>query len=316
MLRRSRNEPIYIVGHVNPDTDSICSAIAYAHFLKERTGKGNIIAARAGSLNEETKFVLKYFHENPPHLIKTVTGKNIVIVDHNEVHLALPDIKRANIMEIIDHHRIGDVETIHPIAFINQPRGSAASIIAERYLWFRIPISRKMAGLMLSALISDTILLNYPTTTRKDRALARKLADIAGVNLHKYGRRMLEAGCDLINHSPRKILLTDFKTYGDRSKRAGIAQVNIADTRIAFHKKKALLREMDKIRKKNEFRYIFLMITNIVSLQTDILISGDDLEPVKKIFKKKIEHNLMILPKTVSRKKQVQPKVLELMMML
>ncbi len=313
MARYNRNEPVYVVGHVNPDTDSICSAIAYAHFLREKTGKSNIIAARAGPLNDETKFVLKYFHEKPPCLLKTITGKNVIIVDHNEVHLALPDIKRANILEIIDHHRIGDVETIHPIAFVNQPRGSAASIIAERYSWFRIPISKRIAGLMLSALISDTILLNSPTTTRKDRTLARALAKTAGVSIQAYGRSMLEAGCDLINHSSRKIILTDFKTYGNRPKRMGIGQVNVADTRIAFHKKKKILKEMDKIRIKNEFRYIFLMITNIVSLQTDLLISGDDLNPVKKIFRKKIEHNLMILPNTVSRKKQIQPKAIELM---
>lgn len=311
-----RKEPIYIVGHINPDTDSVCSAIAYAHFLRERTGRSHIYPARAGPLNSETKFVLKTFRQKEPLLLKTARKKKLIIVDHNEVDLALPDIRKANILEIIDHHRIGDVETIHPIEFVNQPRGSTASIIAERYRWFRIPITKSMAGVMLSALLSDTIMLNSPTTTRKDRTLAKRLAEIAGVNLHRYGRKMLEAGCDLINHSPRKIILTDFKTFRKDKTKIGIGQVNVADTRVAFHKKHSIFLEMEKLRKKHDFKYIFLMITNIVSLQTDLLVSGDDLAPVRKVFKKKMENNMMILPKTVSRKKQIQPKALELLKLL
>jgi manganese-dependent inorganic pyrophosphatase len=309
----NKNLPIYVVGHVNPDTDCVASAISYAHFLRERNKQKDIIAARAGPLNYETKFVLRYFHEKMPHLIETADKKNVILVDHNEINLALPGIRRANIMEIIDHHRIGDVETIYPIEFVNEPRGCTTSIIAERYFWFRVPITKRMAGLMLAAILSDTMLLNSPTTTRKDRALARKLAKIAGLNIHKFGRALLEAGCDLINHSPRKIILTDFKSYGEKGRRAGIGQVNVADSRIALKKKKAILKEMDRLRRKYSYRYIFLMITNIVSLQTDLLVSADDLDAVAKVFKKKVEHNTILMPHTVSRKQQVQPQVLELM---
>ena len=312
MTSNPKDEPVFIIGHLNPDTDSVCSAIAYAHFLKEKKGRSDIIAACAGHLNDETKFALKYFHQKQPHHLQTAAEKNIILVDHNEVSLSLPDIKEANIMEIIDHHRIGDIETTHPIAFVNLPLGSTASIIAERYSRYKVPISKKMAGLMLSALVSDTILLNSPTTTSKDRTLAEKLAAIAEVNLHEYGRDLLEAGCNLITHSPKKIINTDFKKYGSKPNRIGIAQVNVADTRVALRKKKALLKEMDKMRLENDYKYIMLMITNIISLQTDLLISGDDLNPISKRFKKHIEHNMMILPNTVSRKKQIQPKVLKL----
>ena len=312
MANNPKDETIFIIGHLNPDTDSVCSAIAYAHFLKEKKGRSDIIAACAGNLSPETKFALKYFHQEQPHHLKTAEGKNMIIVDHNDLNLSLPDIKESNIIEIIDHHSIGDMQTTHPIHFVNLPLGSTASIIAERYSRFRVPISRKMAGLMLSAILSDTILLNSPTTTSKDRKLAKKLAEIAEVNLNEYGRDLLEAGCDLITHSPKKILNSDFKKYGSKSKKIGVAQVNVADTRVALKKKKALLKQMDKQRIEGDYQYILLMVTNIISLQTDLLISGEDMNPISKRFRKKVEHNMMILPDVVSRKKQLQPKMLKL----
>ncbi len=305
-----RSKTIYVVGHINPDTDSITSAISYAHFLCERH-KHHIIAAAAGSLNPETKWVLRYWKTKKPMLLQDAKDKNVIIVDHNEIHQAVKNIRQANILEIIDHHRIGDVETIHPIPFENEPRGSTTSIIADRFSWFKVPISRKMAGLILSGILSDTILLNSPTTTRKDREWVRRLAKIAGVDYKKYGRKMLKEGCDLIRFSPNKILLTDFKTFAKGDKKAGVGQITVTSTIDALHKRHVLLNEMDRIRMKKNFKYVFLMITNIITLQTDLLISGD-LDKVKKIFRKPINNNTIVLKNVVSRKKQVQPYVLKL----
>ena len=205
-----KRKTVYIVGHTHPDTDSICSAIAYAHFLRERH-KHDVIPARAGELNSETKFVLKKWKVKAPVKLKDASGKNLIIIDHNEIDQAVKNVREANILEIIDHHRIGDVETIQPIPFENEPRGSVASIVADRYSWFKIPIKRKMAAMLLSALLSDTLALKSPTTTRKDKALARKLAKIAKINLKKYSKQMLEAGCDTEKHTANQIVLTDFK---------------------------------------------------------------------------------------------------------
>jgi len=306
-------KPIYVVGHKNPDTDSIVAAIAYAHFLRERTGKSNIFAARAGSLNDETKFVLKYFHEKQPILLKNLRNKNVIIVDHNEVNLALPGVKQANILEIIDHHRIGGMETIHPIDFVNEPRGCTSAIIAERYFKFNIPLSSKMAGLLLSAMISDTILLHSPMTTHADRVLARKLSRISGINIKKYGMQLLKSGCDLIEHSPEKIIKTDLKIYTINKRSAGIGQVNVADSKIALHKRRAILEEMENIRKKMKLDYLFLMITNIITLRTDLLFTGIRTALVSRVFKKPVNENMIVLPNTVSRKKQVQPFVLRIL---
>jgi len=312
----AKKEPIYIVGHLSPDTDSVCSAIVYAHFLRERH-KHNVIPARAGELNSETKFVLKKWGEKSPIKLSNASGKNIIIVDHNEIDQAVRNIREANILEIIDHHRIGDVETIHPIPFENEPRGATCAIIADRFNWFRIPFSRKIAGLALSAIISDTLLLKSPTTTAKDRVLARRLAKIAKVNLEKYGREVLEAGCDTIKHRANKIILTDFKTYRKDNKKIGVGQAPVIGFEKILQRKEELLKELIRLQQRN-YLATFLMVTDVLASNSYLFFAGDE-EKIKRMFSKKIEHigdlqgGIIYLPKTVSRKKQIQPKVLELL---
>ena len=308
-MKKRGDKRIYVVGHLNPDSDSICSAIAYAHFLKERH-KHHVIAARAGPLNSETKFILNKFKVKTPTLLKDATNKNIVIVDHNEIHQAVKNIREANILEIIDHHRIGDVETIHPIPFENEPRGATSSIIADRYTWFRIPISRKIAGVILSAILSDTLLLKSPTTTPKDRVLARKLARIAKVNIQKYGKEMLKAGCDIKKHSVNKLILTDFKTYQSRGHKVGIAQIPVIGFKEILKKRKELLKEMTRLKKKGNYHSMFVMITDVLEGNSYLLFIAKETEVKKKFRKKILEEGTIYLPKVVSRKKQVQLKVL------
>ena len=313
---KKKDKSIYVIGHINPDTDSVCSAIVYAHFLKERHKK-HVIPARAGELNSETKFVLKKWVEKVPIRLKDATGKNLIIVDHNEIDQSIPHIRDANILEIIDHHRIGDVETIHPIPFENEPRGATCAIIADRYSWFRIPFSRKIAGLALSAILSDTLLLKSPTTTPKDRVLARKLAKVARVNLEKYGKELLEAGCDLINHSVNKVILTDFKTYRKGSRKIGVGQVPVIGFKKAMDRKEELLKELVRLQKRS-YLALFLMVTDVLAGGTYLFFSGDEGE-IKPLFKKKIEKipgldgGIIYLPRVVSRKKQIQPNLLKLL---
>ncbi len=311
-----KKEPIYIIGHLNPDTDSVCSAIVYAHFLRERH-KHDVIPARAGELNSETKFVLKKWKEKSPIKLSNASGKNIIIVDHNEIDQSVRNIREANILEIIDHHRIGDVETIHPIPFENEPRGATCAIIADRFSWFRVPMSRKVAGLALSAILSDTLLLKSPSTTAKDRILAKKLAKIAKVNLEKYGKEMLEAGCDAVKHKANRIILTDFKTYRKESKKVGVGQASVIGFEKIMKRKEELLKELCRLQKRS-YDAMFLMITDIIATHTYLFFVGDE-KRIQPLFKKKVEHipgldgGIIYLPKVVSRKKQIQPKVLELL---
>ncbi|PIN76651.1 manganese-dependent inorganic pyrophosphatase [Candidatus Woesearchaeota archaeon CG10_big_fil_rev_8_21_14_0_10_36_11] len=307
---------IYVFGHTHPDTDSICSAIIYSYFLTERH-KHNVVPARLGELNPETKFVLKQWGFTIPVLLRDATGKNVIIVDHNEIDISAKNVRHANILEIIDHHRIGDVETIHPIPFENEPRGATAAIIADRFSWFRIPIPRKIAGLMLSAILSDTVLLKSPTTIPKDCILARKLARIARVDIQKYGRAMLEAGCDVLNHTSRQLILGDFKTYRHGDIKVGVGQVPVIGFTKIMKRKKELLQTLIYYQKRN-YKATFLMVTDVIATNTYLFFAGDE-DKVQKLFHKKVEKvdglsgGIIYLPKVVSRKKQVQPKVLELL---
>ncbi|MBT4935606.1 manganese-dependent inorganic pyrophosphatase [Candidatus Woesearchaeota archaeon] len=312
----AHKKTIYIFGHTHPDTDSICSAIVYAHFLKERH-KHNVVPARIGELNPETKFVLKKWGVKIPVLLRDATGKNVIIVDHNEIDISAKNVRHANILEIIDHHRIGDVETIHPIPFENEPRGATAAIIADRFSWFRIPIPRKIAGLIVSAILSDTVLLKSPTTIPKDRVLVRKLAKIARIDIQKYGHAMLEAGCDVLNHTARQLILGDFKTYRHGDTKVGVGQVPVIGFDTIMERKEELLRALVQYQKRN-YIATFLMVTDVIATNTYLFFAGDE-EKVKKLFHKKIEKfaglsgGIMYLPKVVSRKAQIQPKVLKLL---
>ena len=309
-MHQFKDKTIYVIGHLHPDTDSVCSALAYAHFLRERH-KHHVLAARAGELNSETKFVLKHWGEKAPLKLENGAGKNIIIVDHNEIDQAIKNIREANILEIIDHHRIGDVETIHPIPFENEPRGATAAIIADRYSWFRIPYSRKMAGIILSAILSDTLLLRSPTTTAKDRAMAHRLAKIAKVDMYKYGRQMLEAGCDIIKHSANKMILNDLKTYSENGKKLGIGQVPVIGFEKVLKRKAELLKELHRLQQRN-YTSLWLMITDVLAANSYLLFVGEE-EKTAELFHKKMETGhgapggMIYLPKVVSRKKQVQP---------
>ena len=238
-------------------------------------------------------------------------------MDHNEIDQSVKNIREANILEIIDHHRIGDVETIHPIPFENEPRGATCAIIADRFSWFRVPMSRKIAGLALSAILSDTLLLKSPSTTAKDKVLAKKLAKLAKVNLEKYGKEMLESGCDAVKHKANRIILTDFKTYRKERKKVGIGQAPIIGFDKIMQRKEEILKELCRLQKRN-YEALFLMITDVLATNTYLFFAGDE-KRIKPLFKKKIEHieglkgGIIYLPKVVSRKKQIQPKALELL---
>ncbi len=299
---------LFVVGHINPDTDSIASAIAYAHLLKSLHHE-SVIPARAGKLNTETLFVLKKFNVKTPRLIKDGTNKDLVLVDHNEFHQAIKDIKEARIREVIDHHRIsGDIKTISPIPFESEIRGATSTIIFERYLLYEKPIPKPIAGLLLSGILSDTLILRSPTTTREDRKAVKYLSVMLGIDYKKYGFEMLKAGCDIIKHPAKKIITSDMKIYEGKHKIA-ISQVPIVDLTDTSALKPKLLEEMQAYAKQHSLEIFCLMLTDILKANTELLFVGNK-AMVEKAFRKKSKDNYIYLPRVVSRKKQVQPKLL------
>lgn len=323
-VTKKRGRPIFVVGHVNPDTDTVCSAIAYAYFLNHcptsyrPVQPGVAVPARAGPLSSETSFVLRYFRIALPRLVANGRGKNLILVDHNDVNQAVPNINEGNILEIIDHHRIGDIETVKPIPFTCQPCGSTCSIIANRFFNAAVPVPPKLAGVMLAGLLSDTIMLKSPTTTPRDRDIAHRLSRISGLDIKKFGVRLLQAGSLIVQEVPIKMLTSDLKCYGrlGSPNKACIGQISITDGSVMMHKKDVLLQEMERLRKARKLKYFLFMITNILSMETELLVVAEHHSLLKKVehaFGKKLKDNSMTLANTVSRKLQVQPNVLKLL---
>lgn len=176
---KEKMEKIYVVGHLNPDTDSICSPIAYAEYLK-KNGK-EAIAVRSDDINDETKFVLDYFKIEVPEFLSDATGKKIILVDHNERSQSPKNIEKAEILEVIDHHKINFTSDT-PILFQTEPLGATATIVAKKYLSDKeVKITKQIAGLLLSAILSDTVVFKSETTTKEDIEVAKKLAKIVGI---------------------------------------------------------------------------------------------------------------------------------------
>ena len=298
---------VYVVGHKSPDTDSVAAAISYAN-LKNQLGLPEIyIPAAAGTINSETKFVLEHFSVPVPETITDAKGKKIILVDHNEVAQAVDNIKEANLMEVVDHHKIGDIQTGSPIFFHNEPVGSTATIISAMYDQCKIPITREMAGVMISAILSDTVLFKSPTCTEKDKEQVVKLAKITGEDYQQYGIAMLTAKSDISTKTARDIVKGDYKHFDFAGTKAGVGQIEVMDLSVLAPRKKEILEDMEKVRKEEGLSFVLIMLTDVMKEASDLLFVGKPVEKFEKAFEGKMENNSIYKKGVLSRKKQVIP---------
>ena len=296
---------ILVFGHKNPDTDTICSAIAYVE-LKNKLGK-DVKAVRLGEINEETKYALNYFKVEKPELVENVAGKEIILVDHNERTQTADGFEEAKILELIDHHRISNFNVDEPLYARVEPVGCTATIILKLFKENGLAPSKETAGLMLSAIISDTLLFKSPTCTQCDAKAGKELAEIAGVDLKEYGLEMLKAGTALGDKSEAELLNMDMKIFEIDGAKIGVAQVNTVNEAEVLERKEKLLAEIDNIIAKEGLKFFMLAITNILTNDSAALISGDGNDVVEKAFGEKVDSNLVTLKGVVSRKKQIIP---------
>ena len=296
---------ILVFGHKNPDTDTICSAIAYAE-LKNKLGK-DVKAVRLGEVNEETKYALNYFKVEKPELVENVAGKEIILVDHNERTQTADGFEEAKVLELIDHHRISNFNVDEPLYARVEPVGCTATIILKLFKENGLTPSKETAGLMLSAIISDTLLFKSPTCTQCDAKAGKELAEIAGVDLKEYGLEMLKAGTALGDKSEAELLNMDMKIFEIDGEKIGVAQVNTVNEAEVLERKEKLLAEIDNIIAKEGLKFFMLAITNILTNDSAALISGDGNDVVEKAFGEKVDSNLVTLKGVVSRKKQIIP---------
>ena len=296
---------ILVFGHKNPDTDTICSAIAYAE-LKNKLGK-DVKAVRLGEVNEEIKYALNYFKVEKPELVENVAGKEIILVDHNERTQTADGFEEAKVLELIDHHRISNFNVDEPLYARVEPVGCTATIILKLFKENGLAPSKETAGLMLSAIISDTLLFKSPTCTQCDAKAGKELAEIAGVDLKEYGLEMLKAGTALGDKSEAELLNMDMKIFEIDGEKIGVAQVNTVNEVEVLERKEKLLAEIDNIIAKEGLKFFMLAITNILTNDSTALVSGNGNDVIEKAFGEKVDSNLVTLKGVVSRKKQIIP---------
>ncbi len=308
---------IYVAGHKSPDTDSICSAIGYAYLRNQlvkaghpyaATHKEEAVAVRQGDLNPETEFVLKHFGIETPELMTDGAGKKVVLVDHSERGQTLDNIDQAEIIAIIDHHKIGDVTTPNPIVFINMPTGCTASIVKALFDFFKVEIPREIAGILLAAILSDTVAFKSVTTTDFDKKAAEELAKIAGIDdMMAFAMEMFKAKSDVSGKSPRDLLYRDFKDYTMAGNKVGAGQIEVVSLDLLAEVKDAIYDEMQKVKAEGGYHTIVLMLTDIMKEGTELLVVTDDPSVIEKAFGKKLEGKSVWLDGVMSRKKQVVP---------
>ncbi|MFS0636646.1 manganese-dependent inorganic pyrophosphatase [Mesobacillus foraminis] len=301
-------EKVLIFGHKNPDTDSICSAIAYAD-LKTKLGE-NVEAVRLGQINGETAHALEYFKADEPRLVEQVAGEapqGVILVDHNERQQSADDIEKVRILEVIDHHRVANFETSDPLYFRAEPVGCTATILNKMYKENNIAIEKNIAGLMLSAIISDSLLFKSPTCTEQDVAAARELAEIAGVDANVYGLEMLKAGADLSSKTINELISLDAKEFSMGSYKVEIAQVNTVDVNDVLARQAELEDALTQVIAEKELDLFLLVITDILTNDSVGLALGNQAGSVEEAFNVSLENNTAVLRGVVSRKKQVVP---------
>lgn len=302
---------VFVLGHKNPDTDSICSAISYA-YLKNAIGM-EAEAIRLGELNNETIFALEKFGFDAPRLVERVSSEvsQVILVDHNERQQSAEDIDEVQVIEVVDHHRIANFETTDPLYFRAEPVGCTTTIILKLFKENGVEVPANIAGLMLSAIISDSLLFKSPTCTEQDVQAARELAGIAVINAEEYGLAMLKAGADLSNKTLEDLISLDSKEFEAGEHRFEVAQVNAIDVNEVMDRQNELEILMNQVIVKKGLDLFVFAVTDILNNDSAAIVLGKRADIIETAFKSSVVDNRVLLPGVVSRKKQIVPVITE-----
>ncbi len=309
---------VYVVGHKNPDTDSVCSAIAFAYLWNKwkETGKFDkvmkidveAVPAVQGDINPETKYVLDKFGFEVPQKLENAEGKKVILVDHDEKAQTVDNIDKAEVLAIVDHHKIGDVTTPNPILYVNLPVGCTATVLKLLFDYTEVEIPKNIAGILLASILSDTVIFKSATTTELDKKVAEELAKIAEIeDVTKFGIDVKSKLSAIEGLSARDIITRDFKDFDMSGNKVGIGQIELVDLSIIESRKDEIYEEMKKMKEEGGYHSLFLMLTDIMKEGTELLVVTDSPEIVEKAFGKKLEGKSVWLDGVMSRKKQVVP---------
>ncbi|MCR6097896.1 manganese-dependent inorganic pyrophosphatase [Salipaludibacillus agaradhaerens] len=300
-------DKVLVFGHQNPDTDTICSALVYAD-LKQQLGM-NVEAVRLGEVGAETQYALDEFGVDAPRYVKEVANEvdKVILVDHNERQQSVQDLDKVQVMEVIDHHRIANFETESPLYYRAEPVGCTATILNKLYKEHDVSVKKEMAGLMLSAIISDSLLFKSPTCTKEDIEAANELAKIAEVDLEAYGLEMLKAGADMSDKTVDQLLNMDAKEFTMGSHNVQIAQVNVVDTNDVLDRINEVKAEMEAVLAKKGLSLFLLAVTDILTNDSLAIVVGEQTKAVESAFDVSLNEGQATLKGVVSRKKQIVP---------
>ncbi|MCZ4338159.1 manganese-dependent inorganic pyrophosphatase [Shewanella colwelliana] len=298
--------PMYVVGHKIPDSDSICGAIALA-YLKNQIGEA-AIAARLGELSPETAFILDRFGFEAPEFKERYAGEEVYIVDHSELTQAPDDIAQATIVGIVDHHKLGDLTTSTPLECWIRPVGCSNTVIKMMYDFYSVEIPADIAGIMLCAILSDTVIFKSPTCTTADIKCVEALAEIAGVEDYKaLGMEMFKVKSAVEGTPVRDLVMRDFKDFNMNGNLVGIGQLEVIDLSVFDDIKTELEADIAALKAEGNRHSVLLLLTDIMKEGSEVLVVSDDSELTSRAYGKATENGRVWLDGVLSRKKQVVP---------
>jgi manganese-dependent inorganic pyrophosphatase len=301
---------ITVLGHLNPDTDTTCSAIAYAWFLQQRGEEAEAVVP--GNLNKETQFVLEQCGAQTPRRISSLEkGASIALVDTNNPEELVDGWQEAEILSIVDHHKlVGGLSTAIPIYIVMKPVACTATIIYELMRQEGIKPNETIAGLMLAAILSDTLKFTSPTTTQPDRMAAAELAEIAGLDTDQLADGMFTAKSDLSGAGPRDILMMDSKIFNLGNEKLRISVVETTNPSSALVLREQLEQALAELKEEEQLTGALCFVVDIINSAAEAIVpSAYEKQLVERAFNIQFSDATAHLPGVVSRKKQIVPQL-------
>jgi len=302
---------VYVFGHRNPDSDSIIGAISLS-YLKNQVENEAYIPARQGDISAETEFILEKFGyaDKVPELKTSVAGEKVFLVDDSDSLLFQDDIKEATILGIVDHHKLGDLTTNAPLEMWVRPIGCSNTVIYEMYRCYGVEIPKEIAGMMMMAILSDTVIFKSPTCTKVDTKAVKELAAIAGVeDYKKLAMEMFIVKSAVDGATARELNTRDYKEFNMNGSKVGVGQLEMVDISVLEPREEELLEDMKKMKEENGLHSVLILLTDIMKEGSKLLVVSDDESKIEAAFNTKLENHRVWLDKVLSRKKQVIPFV-------
>ena len=296
----------YIFGHTTPDSDSIVGAISLS-YLKNKLGE-DTVPTRQGEVNPETQWILEKFEYEAPMLKTEYAGEEVYLIDFMESSQSPDDISEATILGIVDHHKLGDLKTNAPLEMWVRPVGCSNTIVKEMFDHYGIEIPKDLAGMMMCAILSDTVIFKSPTCTKEDTKACKELAKIAGVEDYKaVGMEMFIVKSDVLSATARELVLRDFKDFKMGGNTIGVGQLEVVDLSVFDTMKEDLFAAMKELKAEGDRHSVLLLLTDIMQEGSQLLVTSDTPSKIENAFDISLENDQAWLKGVMSRKKQIIP---------